>query len=98
MRFKYGIITFGIIILILMLAGCGKGQPNKEGNSTNSQSSASINDKKPSANSETSILRKPTSIQKADTSVLISIQMTDAMTGWASTQDSILRTVDGVLR
>lgn len=60
MRFKYGIITFGFIILIFMLAGCGNGQPNKEGNSPNGQSSASINNEKPSSNSETSIPRTPT--------------------------------------
>ncbi len=95
MRFKYGTITFGFIILIFMLAGCGKGQPNKEGNSLNSQSSASINAEKPSSNSETSIPINPTSILKEDESSFTSIHMVDAITGWASTKESILRTVDG---
>ena len=95
MRFKYGIITFSIIVLIFILAGCGKGQPNKEGNSLNSQSSASINAEKPSSNSETSIPSNPTSILKEDESSFTSIHMVDAITGWASTKESILRTVDG---
>jgi len=67
-----------------MLAGCGKG----EGNSQTSQSSTSINYKKP-----TSISSTPNS--KAYMSILESIKMVNAMTGWATAEGFIFRTVDG---
>jgi len=90
MRFKYG-ITFSVIILIFMLAGYSMVQLNKEAKSPNSQSSGSINaEKPPSSNSKTSIPSNTTS-----ESSFTSIHMVDAMTGWASTKEYILRTDDG---
>lgn len=89
MRFKYR-ITFGITILILILVGCGIEQLKKEAKSPNSQISDSINAEKPSSNSKTSIPSNSTSENS-----FTSIHMVDAMTGWASTKESILRTIDG---
>lgn len=73
------------------LAGCSMLQLNKEAKSPNSLSSGSINaEKPPSSISKTSIPSHTTSENS-----FTSIHMVDAMTGWASTKEYILRTDDG---
>ncbi|KJR47440.1 hypothetical protein UF75_2202 [Desulfosporosinus sp. I2] len=78
MRYKYCSIVFGIIVLVFMLAGGGKEQPNEGGYIPTSQSSATPGNLSPRAWIN-----------------IASIHMVDAMTGWAMSQESLLRTVDG---
>jgi photosystem II stability/assembly factor-like uncharacterized protein len=90
LRIKYGSLALGIIIVISILA-CGIWQSNL-GNSQAAKNSSSINGEKPFSNSTTST---PGASSQRTLDNLESIHMVNAMMGWALSQGSLLRTVDG---
>lgn len=87
MRLKYGSIVYGIVVIIIMLTGCGSWQSNGT-----TKNSTSINGEKPFSNSTSSTPDAPST---RTLSHFASIHMVDAMTGWALSKDSLLRTVNG---
>jgi len=92
LRYKYGNIATGIIILMFMLTGCGNWQTKGVGNIPTSQSPASADGKKPFSNNDTNTT---STLSPRTLSNLASIHMVNTMTGWALNQGFLLRTVDG---
>jgi len=88
LHIKYYNLVSGIIVLMLMLTGCGNLQSNRVGNS---QSSVSLNNNETFSNSDTNTSK----LSSRTLSDLVSIHMVDAMKGWALSKGSLLRTVDG---
>lgn len=92
MHCKYYRLVSSIIGLMLMLTGCGNWQPIGVDNTLTGRSSASLNGNNTFPSSQKNM--SSTSSLGA-LSNLTSIHMVNAMTGWALSKDSLLRTFDG---
>ena len=85
---KHYRLLSNIIVLMLMLTGCGN---LNSSNVSNSQSPVSLDNNEALSNSDTNTSK----LSLGTLSNLTSIHMVNAMSGWALSKDSLLRTVNG---